>query len=260
MNANLLKPLLTPGARADWSDDVTCRLVIPATPSGRQRWPYAVAQLDDYHGQARRAFAWQAPLSLELQARVSAENLPGTWGFGLWNDPFSFSLGLGGASRRFPALPNAAWFFYASPPNCLSLRDDRPAQGFLAATFRSPIVPAALLALASPGLALGALPPTARLLRAILRRLIEQDSCLVPVIPLTDWHTYRLDWQADSAAFAVDGQEIFRTLVAPRGPLALVLWIDNQFAAFPPHGRIAFGNLPLANPAHLDLANVQISQ
>jgi hypothetical protein len=213
-----------------------------------------VAQLDDYHGLARHAFPWQPPYALELRARISAENLPGTWGVGLWNDPFSFSLGVGGAARRIPALPNAAWLFYASPPNYLSFRDDLPAQGFLAATFRSPHIPAPLLALASPGLVLGTLPPTARLLRGVLRRLIQQDARLVPALPLTDWHTYRLDWQPGCVRFHVDGQEIFSTAIAPRGPLALVLWIDNQFAAFPPNGRITFGSLSLTAPAWLELA------
>jgi hypothetical protein len=48
---------------------------------------------------------------------------------------------------RLPALPNTAWFFFASPPNYLSLRDDLPAQGALAAVFRSPRLPASLLVL-----------------------------------------------------------------------------------------------------------------
>jgi hypothetical protein len=192
------------------------------------------------------------------RARVSADNLPGTWGFGLWNDPFSFSLGVSGASRRFPALPNAAWFFHASPPNHLSFRDDLPARGFLTATFRSSKIPAPLLAMASPGLALGALPPTARLLRGLLRGVIRQDACLIPGNTVTEWHHYRLCWLADAVTFSVDEREIFTTPLSPRGPLALILWIDNQFAAFPPDGRIAFGNLPVPDPVCLDVADLLI--
>jgi hypothetical protein len=253
-----LKTLLSPGASANWLKADCCRLEVPAGPSNG-RSLYSVAQLDDYHGLPRNAFPWRPPCTLELRARVSAERLPGTWGFGFWNDPFSFSLGIGGASRRFPALPNAAWFFHASPPNYLSFRNDLPAQGFLAATFRSPMIPAPLLALASPGLVLGTLRPTARWLRRLLRSFIRQDACLISAMPLTDWHHYRLTWLAESVTFAVDGVEIFTTSVSPHGPLALVLWIDNQFAAFPPNGRIAFGSLPLAYPAYLDLANLLTS-
>ncbi|MFZ6026266.1 MAG: hypothetical protein ACOYYS_01005 [Chloroflexota bacterium] len=253
-----LQPLLAPGASAERPDVGRYRLTVPASPhNGRP--PYVVAQLDDYHNRARRAFPWRPPCTLALRARIFAGNLPGTWGFGFWNDPFSFSLGLGGASRRFPALPNAAWFFYGSPPNYLSFRDDLPAQGFLAATFRAPKLPAPLLALASPGLILGALPVTARLLRRVLRGLIAQDACLIPPVVLSDWHHYRLNWEAGGVTFALDGNEIFTTPVVPCAPLALVLWIDNQFAAFPPGGRIAFGSLPLPTPAYLELADIQIS-
>jgi hypothetical protein len=103
---------------------------------------YHLAQLDD-HGSFRRGdFRWKPPLTLRLQARVSAQELPGTWGFGFWNDPFSFLIGAQGMVPRLPALPDAAWLFYASPQNYLSFRDDLPAYGFLAATFRSlPINP-----------------------------------------------------------------------------------------------------------------------
>ncbi len=116
------------------------RLSLPPGPAGQYRW----AQLDDYIPLPRRRFLWTPPVRLSLEARVSAPGLPGTWGFGFWNDPFQASLGLGGTARRLPALPNAAWFFYASPPNFLAFRDDLPAQGLLAATFRLPLLPAPL--------------------------------------------------------------------------------------------------------------------
>ena len=80
-------------------------------------------------------------VTISLQARASHQEIPGTWGFGLWNDPFGMKLGFGG-KHLLPALPNAAWFFFASPPNHLSLRNDLPANGALAATFRSPPIPA----------------------------------------------------------------------------------------------------------------------
>jgi hypothetical protein len=132
-----LLPRQTPGSTVEQIQVDSWRLSIPAGPAGR----YRLAQLDDYTQLNREDFAWKSPVRLEIQARVSANDLPGTWGFGFWNDPFSTSLGLGGAARRLPALPNCAWFFYASPENYLSLRDDIPAQGLLAATFASPNIP-----------------------------------------------------------------------------------------------------------------------
>jgi len=79
-----------------------------------------------------RTFPCQPPYSLELSCRASALAIPGTWGFGLWNDPFNMAVLSRAELLRLPALPNAAWFFYAAPPSYLSLRDDLPAQGWLA--------------------------------------------------------------------------------------------------------------------------------
>src|SRR4030065_884686 len=140
------------------------------TPSGA-KGPYRLAQLDDYHTLPRSSFPWQPPLHLLVRARTSARDLPGTWGFGLWNDPFSLSLGFGGGERRFLACPNAAWFFHASPPNYLSFRNDLPAQGFLASTFRAPNPPASLLALAAPLGALMVIPGAAQLGEWRLRQI-----------------------------------------------------------------------------------------
>ncbi len=248
-----LRPNLTRTAQATRTGDRGWCLEIPAGPGGH----YRLAQVDDYSRLPRRAFPWRPPLTLSLRARASAADLPGTWGFGLWNDPFSLSLGLGGASQRFPALPNAAWFFFASPPNYLSFRDDLPAQGFLAATFRSPALPAPLLALGSPLLTLAVLPPTARLLRLLLRQVIRQDAARL-TIDVTAWHTYTLDWRADRVCLSVDGTAALDTQVAPRGPLSLVLWIDNQYAALPPRGRLRYGSLPNPEPAWIEIADLDI--
>ncbi len=243
-----LQPNLTPGSRVESTGPGAWRLEIPAGHKG----VYRLAQVDDYRALPRRRFPWQPPFQLSLRGRVSGSNLPGTWGFGLWNDPFSLSLGLSGAAQRFPALPNAAWFFYASPPNYLSFRNDLPAQGFLAATFRSPHLPPPLLALGAPVLGLGVLPLAAQLLRGILRQFIRQDAAQIET-DVTAWHTYSLDWQAGQIALSVDGQTVLSTPVSPRGPLSLVIWIDNQYAALPPRGTLAYGSLDNPQPAWMEI-------
>ncbi len=249
----LLQPNLTPGATVTETRPGAWRLEIPAGAKGR----YRLAQLDDYRSLPRKHFPWRPPLRLCLRARASAADLPGTWGFGLWNDPFSLSLGLGGAAQRFPALPDAAWFFYASPPNYLSFRNDLPAQGFLAATFRALPLPAPLLALGSPLGALLVLPLAAGLARAALRRAVRQDAALVQT-EVTAWHTYCIHWAADGVRLLVDEQNVLETPISPRGPLSLVLWIDNQYAALPPRGRLAYGTLPNPQPAWLELEDISI--
>jgi hypothetical protein len=55
------------------------------------------------------------------------------------------------------------------------------------------------------------------------------------------------------AQFAVDGRSVFQTALAPRGRLGLVIWIDNQFAAFGPDGKLRAGVLAQPEPAWLEI-------
>lgn len=238
----ILHPRLSSGGKIKPAGRNTWRLEIPAGPKSN----YRLAQLEDYTTLRREDFLWNPPAAMSVRARSSHQEIPGTWGFGLWNDPFSVSLVLGGGSRLWPALPNAAWFFFASPPNYVSLRDDLPAQGALAATFRSAKVPALLLAFGVPVLPLFLVPAAARLLRRLGRRFVQQDAGALALDP-REWHTYSIVWAEDLVTFKVDGEQVFETKIVPSGPLGLVIWVDNQFAALPPSGRLAFGNLD--NPA-----------
>lgn len=234
-------------ARAAWT------LEIPPGPKGG----YRLAQLDDYAELSRKEFYWQPPLKLSLRARVSQKDNPGTWGFGFWNDPFSLSLGFGGGTRKMPALPNAAWFFYGSSENYLSLRDDLPPNGFLAATFKSPSWPAALLAFGIPFLPLLAWTPTARFLRRLARQSIIQDSAHIPC-DVTQWQQYTLTWHENVVSFSVNGGNVLETAITPKSPLGFILWIDNQFAALPPIGRLAYGTLAAHLPTSLDIQDLHI--
>jgi hypothetical protein len=229
------------------------RLEIPAGARGT----YRLSQLDDYAALRRDRFPHVPPLTINLRARVSAADLPGTWGFGVWNDPFGLSLGFGGNSGRLPALPQAAWFFYGSIENYLSFRDDLPANGFFAGTFRSPAIPSLLLAPAA--LALPFLPfrPISRWMRRLASKLILQGG--VPVeANVKEWHDYKISWQRDGCSFFVDGQSILETPISPRGRLGLVIWIDNQYAFWRPDGRLGWGMLE--NPkAWMEIEGLEIS-
>jgi len=59
----------------------------------------------------------------------------------------------------------------------------------------------------------------------------------------TQWHRYRLNWGLRRVSFEVDEVQVFESAVSPNPPLGLVIWIDNQYAAFTPEGKIAFGVL-----------------
>ncbi len=231
------------------------RLTIPAS----RQFGYRLAQLDDYSDLTRPNFPHRSltpstalRTSLSLRARASSDSIPGTWGFGVWNDPFIFSLGLGGVPFRLPTLPNAAWFFGASPQNHLSFRDDRPGHGFLVQTFRAPmlhpiLVPAAL-----------AMPFSRKTTRRMLGRVIEEDGTALSV-DVTQWHGYRLEWSPKRVLFELDDVTVLETSVSPRGPLGVVIWIDNQFAAFTPEGKLAFGFLE-GNEEWIEIEDIEITK
>ena len=76
----------------------------------------------------------------------------------------------------------------------------------------------------------------------MLGRVIDEDGVTLSVDP-TQWHRYRLDWREKRVSFEVDDVQVFESPVSPNPPLGLVIWIDNQYAAFTPEGRIAMGVL-----------------
>jgi hypothetical protein len=222
-------------------------------PSGKAD-SYRLAQLDDYTKLRRRDFPFRSPLSLSLAARTSSNSIPGTWGFGLWNDPFGLSLGFGGNPFRLPALPNAVWFFGASAESYLSFREQGRvdlastlhANGFLAQSFRSPkFHPQLILAGVS-------LPFSRKTTRRSLSKVIADDGMRLRVDP-TQWHQYQIDWRENGTSFEVDNVLVFESPVSPHPPLGMVIWIDNQFAAFTPEGKIGLGILENPEPAWLEI-------
>jgi hypothetical protein len=241
---------------------------------------YRLAQLDDYAALARSRFTWRERATLSLRCRVSEPNLPGTWGFGFWNDPFTVSFGLQGMARRLPVLPNACWFFHASAENHLSFTDsnvsrrwmnvpksgdfgvqnqEMPASGFLAQCFSSPRIPSALLAPGALGLPLLLLRPLSKWLRAnIAAKLIREDAKRLGV-DVTEWHHYSLKWDSLRVEFAVDGEKAFETSASPKGPLGLVIWMDNQYAAWRPDGSIRAGTLPTPS-MWMEIADMEIGE
>jgi len=217
---------------------------------------YRLAQLDDGIVQTRDLLPWKPPVTLSLRARVSANDIPGTWGFGFWNDPFSISLGFGGGKRRFPALPNAAWFFFSSPHNYLSFRNTLPANGFVAQTFRSSRFPRPLLALGALGFPLLLWPRLACKLRSLFHDLIAESSFPLNC-DVTQWNRYTLEWLFDQVVFKT-GNQIFETRITPNASLGFVLWIDNQYAAFPPNGKLSYGTLANTQTAWLEIGGLEL--
>ena len=91
----------------------------------------------------------------------------------------------------------------------------------------------------------------------MLGRVIEEDGASLSVDP-RQWHGYRLEWSPNRVSFEVDNVRVFESPVSPHPPLGLVIWIDNQYAAFTPEGKIGFGVLENPEPAWLEIKNIEL--
>jgi hypothetical protein len=87
-----------------------------------------------------------------------------------------------------------------------------------------------------------ALPFSRKSTRNLLARVIAEDSSALSV-DTTQWHRYSLEWSPQGVAWDVDEARVFESPVNPNPPLGIIIWIDNQYAAFTPEGKIAFGVL-----------------
>jgi len=255
MDVRDLKPHLLGGGRVEMDEVDGIRLSIPPTAGG-----YADSQLDDYRGLSRRDFPWKAPTTLRLRARASHPSPPGTLGFGFWNDPFGFSLTGAGSLRRFPAAPQAIWFFYGSPPNDFSFVEGGPGSGWKAAVLRSIRYPAAVLVPgAAAAFALASLPLMRKWVVPLVRRQAAATEVLLDT-PLMEWHEYTLTWRPSGAVFEVDGQVVAESSIVPHEPLGFVAWIDNQYAVLSEAGGLRFGLLRTEAEHWLEIQDLRVGR
>jgi hypothetical protein len=223
---------------------------------------YTDAQIDDYDGLARPAFPWRPPLRLTVRARsslpVATANdtvettniLRGTAGFGFWNYPFS-------VRGDILMLPEAIWFFYASPPSNMALVPHIPGWGWKAQVVHSmrlealqSTVPMAITA------AWARLTGEAQAAQRWMQKLTGAQETLLPV-EMTSWHTYVLEWRRTAAQFWVDGALVLSVPQPPTRPLGFVAWLDNQYAVATPRGAFRFGTVA-SGPQWFEMDSVRI--
>ncbi|MBP8054940.1 MAG: hypothetical protein KA314_03825 [Chloroflexi bacterium] len=227
----------------------TTTLTLPALTGG-----YADAQLDDYSGRKRRVYPHTPGITLSLSACFShpAGMLRGTAGFGFWNAPF------GDPTVPWPALPQAAWFFYASAPSDLPLNPAGPGQGWFAATLDATTWTAwAMAPLALPVILLNQVPAISAFLWPWVQKKLKIDYQQL-TMPMTDWHHYQLEWGEAGCRFGVDEEIILQTNYSPQGPLGFVCWLDNQYMVVTARGRARWGTLSTSEPQWLALRHLQI--
>src|SRR6266568_8133006 len=238
--------------------DSALRMVLPLAQIGT----YTEAQVHDYGRRARSAFPWRPPLRMEVRARSSlpaatttssvesTSILRGTAGFGFWNYPFS-------VRGDILMLPEAIWFFYASPPSNMALVPGVPGWGWEAQVVHS-MRPAALastlpLALtAAFGMVTGETRPASRW----MQRLTGANEALLSV-DMVEWHSYVIEWQSHEALFWVDGDLVLRAPQPPARPLGFVAWLDNQYAIATPRGVFRFATVN-RGPQWFELDSVRI--
>lgn len=205
-------------------------------------------------GRASGAPLWRPPLRMTVRAWAShsQDQLRGTAGFGFWNEPFV------PGSMRLPRVPRAVWFFCGSPPNNMALAQGVPGWGWKAATFDAARPLFWLLLPAAPlGFLLMRVPALYRRLWPLGQRAIGVSEALLPV-PLTEPHTYTLEWRQRSVHFSVDDRLVHVARTAPRGPLRFIAWIDNQYAVVTPQGCFRFGLIPVEQEQWLALDYIRI--
>ncbi|MBC8171591.1 MAG: family 16 glycosylhydrolase [Anaerolineae bacterium] len=215
------------------------RLVVPQATVDT----YSNAQIASYR--RRDEITCVPPLRMTVIARYEGE-LHGTAGFGFWNAP-----GL--------RLPQALWFFHASPPNNMALAKDVPGSGWKAATLDAKRWQfLALLPWAPVGFLLMRIPALYQQWWGIGQRAIGVSEVLLDNDLMKSTHTYTLEWLPDEVRFLVDSELMLQTRQSPCGKLGFIAWVDNQYAIVTPQGRFGSGRVAAQNPQALILERIEI--
>ena len=228
------------------ADETGLRLKLPSASAD----VYSDAQISDYD--TRADFSNRPPLRLSLRARAQGE-VRGTAGFGFWNHAFM-------PGQRSFRLPQAIWFFYTGPESNIALAHGVAGHGWKAAAInaRDPRF-LALLPLAPLGFLLMRSRSLYDALWPFGQRAIGVSEALLNDELLRDFRSYRIDWLAGRAVFAVDGEVVHRAEQAAPGPLGFIAWIDNQYAVVTPQGRFTWGLLAAPGEQSLEISDIQIS-
>jgi hypothetical protein len=214
---------------------------------------YHDAQFADYTLPARD-FAWEAPVTMRVRAWFNTADVRGTAGFGFWNHPFSPEM------RGLPRPPQAAWFFYGSPPNDMPLARGVPGAGWKAATIsaRRPQF-WALAPFTLPGVLMMRVPMLYRALWPLGQDALAIREALLPPDLMTRPTDYALTWDREAVRFAVDGATVLESPFRLTGRMGFIAWIDNQYAVVTPQGRFGWGVVDVPAAQSLTVTALRLS-
>jgi len=161
---------------------------------------------------------------------------------------------------RRPALPQAIWFFHASPPGNMKLDRRVPGHGWKAAAIDAGRPAAWLLAPLAPlAVLLMRFETPYRALWPRIQRALHIQEALVRD-DMTAWHTYVIDWGTRRSRFFVDGRSLGRSFPSPHGPLGLVVWLDNQYMIVTPQGRFRWGLLDIQGEQWMEVEQLSVER
>lgn len=225
---------------------------LKVSPDEAAELQYTNAQIDDHPDLKRSEFLNSPPLKLKLEARLQCDGHPrGTAGFGFWNDPFLMT------DSKIPTLPKAVWFFWCSEDSEMQLAQDIPGHGWKMAVIDAWHWPfLALIPTVPLSVPLMWWNKARRCLWPIAQKAMKCQEKICPV-SIFDWHEYEINWGYDRVRFFIDGRETF-SAPAPKGPLGLVIWIDNQFMRIDPRGVVKHGNLSLNSQQSLNIRQLEL--
>jgi hypothetical protein len=254
--ASLRDPALSPleiGTGRVQFNESAVRFTLEPDPTSNGHLCYSNAQLYDYANRPRAALPCTPPVRMTIRARFShsADELRGTAGFGFWNQPIM-------PGQKLPRLPRNVWFFFGSRPSNMAFAYGVPGFGWKAATLDTTRLPFLMLAPTAPlGVLLMRVPLLYKLLYPTAQWAIGAREMPVQV-DMRDWHTYRIEWMPDLVNFYIGDVLLLRTQSAPRGPLGLVIWMDNQYAVVTPQGQLGFGLLPIEQTQWLEVSHCTV--
>ncbi len=215
---------------------------------------YCDAQITNYKIEARD-FTMRPPLRLTVRAysTVPSDQLQGTAGFGFWNHPFM-------PGQRGVRLPQALWFFFASPQSNMALAQGVSGNGWKAATFNARRWQfLSLLPTAPVAVPLMHIRPLYNALWPVGQRALGVNESRLPLDLLDTIHTYTLEWLPEKVTFKVDDVPF---LVAEDGlpvdPLGFIVWLDNQYAIVTPQGKFRFGFVEIPQVQALVISEIKI--
>ncbi len=245
------KPALAPfvaGTGVVEFDDQCGRLTLPEA----SRHAYSDAQVQDYAGLARRDYPWRPPLHFSIEARFSSSS---AWHRGIWllEQPCFVAWPSGASSRSVVLLGVAAVHDGTRAGRAgtrLEGRDhrrhDSTRVSMVAVCAHRAARYAAMRAYAAgygPGCS--------------TRCCSRLSRCSISTAPT--WHRYEIFWLRDRLLWGVDGQSVLETRSAPRGPLGLVIWNDNQWARVTPAGSFGAGLLDAATSQWLEYRDLRVT-